>query len=163
MHSSSRPRSLAAAAVVLGSLLVPSLAAASSSYPGVVQETVGAPSTPPCTLCHDNNNGGVGTANTPFGKAARERGLVSGDDDKLREVLGIFKQEAEAGAIDSDGDGIYDYDELVAGSDPNTAGGDGEGPVTAEYGCNNVSGAAPSASSLLLIGLAFLGLRRARR
>lgn len=160
MRSSSR---LFLFALVASSLLTPGLAAASSSYPGVVQQFTGAPSTPPCTLCHDSNAGGVGTANTPFGSAARARGLVAGSDDKLREVLEIFKQEAAAGAVDSDGDGVPDYDELVAGTDPNTGGGGEDGPVTAEYGCNNVSGQAPGAGSLLLIALAWLGTRRVRR
>ncbi len=113
-------------------VLLAAPAVASTNYPTVIETylSLSNPIPESCSLCHTNGATGVGTVNTPFGKSARAKGLVSGNDAKLRQVLDALV----ADHTDSDGDGVSDIDELKAGTSPNVAGT--STPVAPlKYGC----------------------------
>ena len=109
--------------------------AASPGFPLELKNTLGAPVVPQCTICHQTNVGGVGTVVKPFGVAMQEHGLVLEDVPSLHSALDGMRTDA----VDSDGDGTIDVDEVKAGDDPNVAGtgeGEGEGavPEVIQYG-----------------------------
>lgn len=145
------PRRVASAALfaALGTalLLATTGAAASSSYPADIKANLGSSGTPACTLCHDTNSGGSGTANTPFAKSMKAAGLTGGGNAaSVTAALDSLKTNN----IDSDGDGTPDVDELVAGTDPNGA------------GAGNTSTAAPDPTFGCVAAIAPLGSRSHR-
>jgi hypothetical protein len=123
-----------------------SAAFALPSYPGIVRDDVGMDCTPPCVLCHDSPMGGIGTVNSPFGAAMRDRGLTFEDPATVTAALDAMA----ADAVDSDDDGVPDVDELAEGGDPN--GGEAfcasPGPY---YGCLSH---APFPAGVFALGLA---------
>jgi hypothetical protein len=158
-------------------VFVPGTALASPTYPGVIQTFLkqnGYPNAPlpPCTICHRDMNGQKGTVIRPFGVYLHEQqGLVAGEDDTLRHLLGKLDGH------NTDGDPFTDIQELGMGWDPNVKNLSDGGidpnaanqtmeQVTQEYGCSvvpssrTVSGAA---SALLgFVGLTWLVRRRPR-
>ncbi len=107
-------------------LLVLALPAwASDTFPAVIQNKYSLASQPPesCALCHTNFVTGLGTVNTPFGKAARLHGLVATNTAALNAALDAMATEL----TDSDGDGVTDVAELMAGTSPNQGSGTGGG------------------------------------
>jgi hypothetical protein len=89
---------------------------ASLSFPPTIQAELGLASPPPCTLCHRNDDGGLGTVVTPFGRTLMNRlGVTAANVNSLKAGLAADKAQN----LDSDGDGISDIDELEAGMDPN--------------------------------------------
>lgn len=141
-------------------VLLAAPALASSAYPTVVERHLGLsrPIPASCGLCHTNGLVGAGTVNTPFGKAARAKGLVAFDDAKLVQVLDALEVEG----TDSDGDGVGDLQELRAGTDPNVSdrgGPDALGPL--RYGCG--AEAAPGALEGLGLAAWLLARQRWRR
>lgn len=130
-------------------------ALASSIYPPNIKTEVMAPNDPPCTICHDTPQGSTGTANRPFALNMRtQHGLTGNNVASLVKALG----EIKAGKDDTDGDGVPDYDELVAGSNPNPEGT--EAP-TLYYGC--ASAGLPAWGTLLLAAGWLLRRRRTAR
>jgi hypothetical protein len=114
--------------VVLAALLGGRSARATSDFPNAIQSDLNATQAPQCLVCHVGQTG-MGTVQTPFGLAMRQRGLEAGDEESLRAAL----SKMEADKVDSDGDGVLDVDELRVGDNPNVAGGtSGEPP---SYGC----------------------------
>lgn len=128
-------------------LLLAAPAWATDAFPGAIQTKYMLADLPPeiCALCHVNGITGVGTVNTPFGRAMRMRGLVLNDNVTLNAALDALAAES----VDSDGDGMTDVAELMAGTSPNVpqagsgggAGGGGGGGGSSvfvpppRYGC----------------------------
>jgi len=84
-------------------------------FPGIIAGDLGAATAPPCGLCHQYGKTGGDTLVTPFALAMRARGLSG--EGSLDEALA----RVEADHVDSDGDGATDTDEIIAGTDPNSA------------------------------------------
>lgn len=112
------------AALVLVSLLAPANAYALGSFPGQIKNHLGLATTPQCNLCHASTAGG-GAVVQPFGKAMLAAGLTRSGGSTLTSALDKLAQDG----TDSDGDGVGDIDELIAGTSPNPD----KTPV--EYGC----------------------------
>ena len=150
-------RSTLSLALVVALLLTVKSASATREFPGAVATHLGLSSSPPCSLCHVDGNTGSGTVTTPFGRSARDRGLVADNKDILFAVLDQMKSEA----IDSDADGTPDIAELAAGTDPNSPPNDTIGPQT--YGCSLATprGEAPlSLGAAVAVALWLAGRRR---
>lgn len=139
-------------------------ALASPEFPEALQSETGAPCPPPCTVCHRDSNGGLGTVTKPFGKSMIGAQLEAANTQALKSAVATLRSQQ----TDSDGDGTPDIDELEKGSDPN-AGGDVTvcGPT---YGCGarveprgEIDRVALSAVLLSLGAMAALGRRRRRR
>jgi len=122
---------LAALTALSISLLVASNASASPNFPDVVKSTLSLSYLPPCTLCHEGGRTGAGTVTTPFGRAMRDRGAVSGDTGSVAAAL----TKLGADKVDSDGDGTTDVDELKRGTDPSSKGGASLDTPEIGYGC----------------------------
>jgi hypothetical protein len=135
MGRPSMTRTLCFAGPLLAALTAGAIANATPSFPAMVQQFVGAPSPPACTICHDNPSGGLGTVTTTFGMYLRSRGLVAFDESSLRTALMADAAEQHV----SNGEGIPDIQALREGLDPNNPGGaagDPSGsPPPPQYGC----------------------------
>lgn len=90
-------------------------ASASTTFPDTVKDEWQLPSTPECTLCHQTQVGGFGTATKPFARALMKKGATAANTNALRSAL----RALHSADSDVDGDGVPDYDELQMGSDPN--------------------------------------------
>jgi hypothetical protein len=145
---------------------------ASDPFDGVIKSELGLPPGPLlCLTCHDSLIGGIGTANKPFGLAARKLGLQKLDVQMLKQVL----QQMEATKVDSDCDGIGDIAELRTGGDPNSgetdaACTDAVEPPRYGYSCSFSAlsakkGTGPSGTAFASAGLfaILLVARRSRR
>jgi hypothetical protein len=120
--------------------------------------TLGLSYEPPCSLCHVKGNTGSGTAQTPFAISMEARGLTAGGRSSVSAALTQLRQDQ----VDSDGDGVTDSDELLAGTDPNSVeNGDIQADGDPSYGCEIVRGRAISPGTCLLFAVfAFLAARR---
>ncbi len=100
-------------------LLIAAPAWATDNFPAAIQNKYMLADLPPelCALCHTNGITGSGTVNTPFGRAMRMNGLLPNDTASLNAALDALA----AANIDSDGDGVTDVAELMAGTSPNVA------------------------------------------
>jgi len=90
-------------------------AAASETFPGVIQAELGLKKAPDCTLCHQSNAGGENTATEPFGRTLQRFGVVKKNDQSLIEAL----QQIDYQDYDTDGDCVPDIVELQHGTNPN--------------------------------------------
>lgn len=149
-------------------LAVPSLAAASPTFPFAIKSDLSLSydlGTDHCTICHATNLGGLGTVVTPFGEAMQAAGLVAEDTTSLQKALDTL----EANGTDSDHNGVPDIEELKAGEDPNTgqdiSGATGtSGP---SFGCGAQLSRAPApwegaAALLATLGAMLVRRRRSR-
>lgn len=144
-------------------------ALATGNFPSAIENDLSLDYQPPCSVCHAGGKTGSGTVTTPFGKSLRERGLVADDENSLSTALGRMMDDA----VDSDGDGATDIDELVADTDPNGSGAGSLGENSAQYGCGaqiaagDAGSGSPGAFALAFltaVGLAVqLRARRQRR
>ena len=144
MRTSSRKplrRSAVCAAAMAMTLSWTATAPASPTYPEKLQDLLDMDCAPPCTLCHRDFQGGLGTAIQPFGEAMANAGLLPKDDGLLKPTLAVLEDPASTGfacapdgtaPCDSDGDGVGDVDELREGTDPNEADKD---LCQVKYGC----------------------------
>ncbi len=67
-----------------------------------------------CRLCHQSDDGGIGTATQPFGNTMRAHGVKGADPQSLYPALQYVGQHAfTAPIVDSDGDGVPDYTEVA--------------------------------------------------
>ena len=150
-------------ALVGAPILVANDARASETFPPVVRQFTGAAREPDCTICHQTNSGGVGTATKPFADYLRKRRLVRENEDSLRNALRAMQGEGH----DTDNDGVTDFDELKAGTDPNGEFASDVPPV--EYGCGRVAPAGPrpdwmaAGAGALVIAALTIRRRRPRR
>lgn len=108
-------------------------AGASPNYPAVVQEVADAPCAPQCVACHNNPQGGLGTAinGTELGKASGRYGVAGKlSDDEVRTGFENMKNgylsprniQEPPSDVDEPDDGITDFQELAQGIDPSTKG-----------------------------------------
>ncbi|MEQ1506545.1 MAG: hypothetical protein ABMB14_30230 [Myxococcota bacterium] len=129
---------------------------ASPGYPAELETVAGMPCAPQCTVCHTTNGGGSGTVTAAFGTAMVARGLDGGSQNDLV-VTALDAMTTDA--VDSDGDGTIDVDELAVGDDPN-----GGAPycdaAAVQYGCLSHAPAPLGAGVGLAVGLAVLRRRR---
>lgn len=137
-------------------ILYTAAAFAMSDFPNAVADELGMPCTATCDLCHSSSSGG-GTPTQAFGLAMMDRGLTA-DSSTIAGALDLMV----ADAVDSDGDGLIDTEELARGRNPN-GGADycaaGESGPT--YGCLSTTGGARGGLLVAALGLGLL-LRRRR-
>jgi hypothetical protein len=150
------------AAAALIPLSWAAVAKATPLFPGDIQMFVGSAVPPPCTICHTNPLGGIGTATTTFALYLRSRGLVAFDDTKLKDALAAAQGEGHS----SNSQGIKDIDALRQGLDPNDP-MVGTTPQTPPgFGCGAhiaPSGDAGMAAAPVLAAAAAIGALRRRR
>ncbi len=158
------PRGLLTTSIALLVGAVPSVAAATPSYPSDLQSDLMLAYTTPCSVCHMGTPM-LGSATTPFAMAMKTNGLVPLDDTSVMTALAKMK----TGMVDSDHNGTTDIAQLVEGCDPSTdtaiesgamcAGGSGDLGPTTVYGCGAEIAAGPSGGgggAGVLAGLATL-------
>ena len=133
-------------------------AGAREEFPGVIARELNAPQDPPCSVCHLGGKTSGATVFTPFAWSMRAHGLSGSPDSVVSAIRGV-----KADGVDSDGDGVPDWQEIVAGTNPNAPGSgiDGADP---QLGCR-VAGRGPgSGAAALLVGaLVWLNRRRPSR
>lgn len=137
--------------------LLASIGYTSPQFPAEIESYLNLPCTPPCTICHLTNQGGVGTATMDFGMAAKQNGLVPQDVGSLQNALDAM----DAAGVDSDGDGTPDIQELEQGTDPNPGGQAFCQVAQPVYGCSTSGGRGAGAWAIALV-LAAIGLGRRR-
>ena len=148
-------------------LAVPATAFASPAYSPTLGRVFELPCDPSCLVCHTKREGGFASANTKLGITLRRKfDLQCCDTRSLETILASL----EATALDSDGDGVSDAEELRAMSDPNLPDEAGAElacqPTQSGDGCSVRSGAGSSFAGWLggLLACAALALRaRPRR
>jgi hypothetical protein len=136
-----------------------SLAQAKSEFPGEIKNSYGLAYDVPCSVCHVKGNTGSATPITPFALSLRARGLT-GDNQSLSSAL----SKLESDAVDSDGDGVTDVNELKAGTDPNSSANasiiNDQDPG---YGCGGTAPQGRSAPGMAgVLALSWFVLRRRR-
>ena len=143
---------------------------ASPPYPVELQNALGLPRAPPCTVCHGEATAGdAGPADTLFAQAMIARGLRAAESEDAGTIdpsLATAIAAMEKDGVDSDGDGAQDLDELYWGGDPNHYDGPPASDVSAPvYGCRVGRGGSGSALVLAfgIVVAVVLQRRRVRR
>jgi MYXO-CTERM domain-containing protein len=160
-------------ATTAASLLVARAASASPDFPFAVTEHLGLGYEPPCTICHQTDAGGSGTAVKQFAIEMKTRGLSAANTPAVASAL----DKMAADEVDSDCNDVTDVEQLEAGQDPNTnlfIDGSGKSAKESEgcgaqiaYGCGAhaqlANGPAPwegAAAVIVVLGLALVRRRR---
>jgi hypothetical protein len=147
--------------LALCSLLWSSLAQAKPEFPNEVRSVLGLSYDVPCSVCHIEGNTGGSTAITPFALSLRARGLTD-----TTQSLSSALNQLETDAVDSDGDGVSDVDELKAGTDPNSSTNTSiVNDQEPGYGCGGSAPhgrSGPAVASASALALAWFALRRRR-
>jgi hypothetical protein len=158
-------KALVSCLVVASAMLAVVPALASPTYPPTIQSELMLEHMPDCTLCHRDDNGGLGTVIRPFGRTMLNHFQLTGNNN-----VNLLKEAIEgddAEHLDSDGDGVPDIDELRMGTDPNVGASGVEAPLDVplpETGCAFAArplGRGGEALALLFVGL-ILFRRRSR-
>lgn len=119
---------------------------ASPTFPDSVKSDLNLSYSPACTLCHNNQSGGAGTATQPFAVSMKADGLISGDRPSVQ--MALTKMTSDK--TDSDKGGVDDVTELKNGTNPNDPSDDHNQsngtPTTASpaYGCGASAHIAPN-------------------
>lgn len=122
--------------LVLALTLAPD-AQASTAFPQVIRsewgvQNLGVPGDG-CRLCHTTESGGASTAQEPFGRTVWVEYQVSGGNAAaFRSALQRIRRDG----IDSDEDGVSDYEELINGTNVNEP----DAPMIGEGGTGGESG-----------------------
>ena len=146
-------------------LLAANGAFATDDFPPVIANKLSLPQAPDCTLCHNNEQGGLGTVTTPVGSWFYGNGLRAYNESTLTFLISKTDMKGQ----DSDGDGVPDMTELRQGTDPNVPnladGGVGqiETPLTLKTGCAIGGKAAPNIGTLFAFVAILWATRRRRR
>ena len=104
------------ATLIVAWLTLIRIAAADPLFPGVFLDQLHTPCAPDCTLCHNNDYGGVG--NRRPGSIINTWTANYGLDPSNPQSLVDAFMGAEAEMLDTDHDGIPDTTELLSGSNP---------------------------------------------
>jgi Bacterial TSP3 repeat len=156
----SRSRLTLTAVLVWSSLA--GAARAKEQFPREIADHLGAKTAPPCGVCHEYAKTGGDTLVTPFAWGMRARGLTG------QGTLLAALDRVRADGVDSDGDGATDVDELIAGTDPNSAASTPARPGLVEdpkLGCAvaGPGGAGERRWTWIIAAVGLVWLRRARR
>ena len=150
---------LTVAVLMLAGVAVSSPAQAKSEFPVEIRNKFGLTYDVPCAVCHLNSNIGSSTPITLFALSLRARGLT-GSNQSLDSAL----TKLESDAVDSDGDGVTDVQELTDGTDPNSsANGSIMGNQEPGYGCGGTAPHGRSGAGIVgILALGWLVVRRRR-
>ena len=130
---------------------------AREEFPGLIARELNAPKDPPCSICHLGGKISGATVFTPFAWTMRAHGLSGSASSVQSAIKGVMTDE-----VDSDGDGVPDWQEIVNGTDPNAPGTatDIQDPqLGCEVGGGTTRRGALTSSAVLLVWI----IRRRRR
>ena len=170
VHRSAEMRSLVLVAALL---FIPSVARAEGDFPSTIASHLAIQCPNPiwdgngCTLCHQNDFGGCGTATKPFGAWLKQRGLTCSTLSPA--LLGELLDQAKAEGVDTNCDGVPDVEELetcrwqdlATPSTCDAGAGTTAQPLDATYGCSQ-SGGVDGGAGVCALLVASLLLRKRR-
>ena len=142
--------------IAMAALLGARIAHARRDFPDVIAQQLNAPKAPPCSVCHLGGKTSGATVETPFAWTMRAHGM-SGSPSSVQMAIQGVKNDG----VDSDGDGVPDWQEIADGTDPNEPGTatDIQDP---QLGCR-VAGGTPRRGAAVALAIALAWVVRRRR